>query len=284
MIWPLFISPWSGYLSFAKTVSVGLELGIKEITTYAFSIENFKRPKSELDGLWGLMEEKLQEMINEMDKFYEKNARIMIVGNYSLLPKKLQKLCFEVMENMSKIPNPILTCYFAIAYTSRDEMTTSMKEILSDVKSGILEVSDIDDQLVQKCFYTCKYPIDMVVRTSGETRLSDFLLWQSSDALLYFTSVLWPEFDHWEMLKSVMYYQFYHVKKGIEVPPPKIVDEEEKIKDDERRRRIEGFVKLNNDRKLDLFRSHVRIEVWWWSVKCVSKKSIENCKKNVSPK
>lgn len=206
--------PFLGFTSFTNTVTLGLELGVKEITTYALSIDNLKRPKEELDGLWNLMEVKFTKILYQIDEFLARNVKIQLIGNLSLLPDNLKELCARIDDKMEVIRESELTCFLAICYTSRDEITSSMKKLLSEVSTGGIYPSDIDDELLQKCLYGAKYPVDMIVRTSGETRLSDFLLWQCSKAVLYFTDVLWPEFNQWEMLKSVMYFQYCRIKYG----------------------------------------------------------------------
>lgn len=194
---------------------MALKLGIEEITTYALSIENLNRPKDELDGLWNLMALKLSKMLDQMDDLVCERVRIQFIGNLSLMPLAMQDLCAEIVYKVQQIGEPVLTIYFAICYTSRDEITTSIQRVLSEVQSGVLHSLDIDEKLLNRCICRSKFPVDMIVRTSGETRLSDFLLWQCTDAVLYFTDVLWPKFNSWEMLKSILYFQYYRSKNHI---------------------------------------------------------------------
>lgn len=239
-------------------MTLGLELGVKEITTYALSLENLNRPKDELEGLWHLMEVKFTKILDRIEEFLEKNVVIQFIGKLSLMPKNLQKLCAEIMFQMQRITEPELTCFLAICYTSRDEITTSIKTVLSKVKSGALYPSDIDAQLLQKCLYRSTYPVDMIIRTSGETRLSDFLLWQCSDAVLYFTDILWPEFSQWEMLKSIVYFQYCRIKKPvIEVRVPDLIESPKMIeKFVESEKMIQNYVELSEMRTLDEYKKY----------------------------
>lgn len=210
------------------------------------------------------MDEKFSAILNRIDEFLKKRVVITFIGNLSLMPKKLQKLCSRIVDHMGQIEVPVMTCYLAICYTSRDEITTSMKKILCEVKSGALKVSDIDDELVRKCLYRSNYPVDMIVRTSGETRLSDFLLWQCSDAVLYFTDVLWPEFDKWEMIKSVMYYQYCRLKDTADHNQghtEQQMDPHNSEEELETRRRIDSFVKLDEVREMKMYKSFSQIQV-----------------------
>lgn len=210
------------------------------------------------------MDEKFSQILDRIDEFLEHRVVIAFIGNLSLVPKKLQKLCSRIVDQMEKIDEPVLTCYLAICYTSRDEITTSIQKILAGVNSGGLSVSDIDDELVRKCLYRSLHPVDMIVRTSGETRLSDFLLWQCSDAVLYFTDVLWPEFDKWEMIKSVMYYQFCRLKDTADHNQggtERQIGHHDSKKELETQKRIDSFVKLDELKELDMYKSFSQIQV-----------------------
>lgn len=208
------------YLGFEKLIDcyyLGRSFGVTEITMYAFSIENFKRAKEEVDGLWNLLEEKLQRVRKDIPQLKKLKATVKVIGNVKLIPQSIQDTVENLRKEVGEIENPEFTCYLAVAYTSRDEITRSMKSILTDVQEGRISADDIDGRLVEQNFYTSCYknPVDLVIRTSGETRLSDFLLWQSSDALLYFTDKLWPEFNFYDLLKAICAYQkFYFETKG----------------------------------------------------------------------
>lgn len=208
------------YIGFEKLIDcyyLGRSFGVTEITMYAFSIENFKRPKDEVDGLWNLLEEKLQRCRKDIPQLKKLKATIKVIGNVKLVPQRIQDTVEDLRKEVGEIENPEFTCYLAVAYTSRDEITRSMKKILTNVKEGASFADQIDGKLVDQNLYTSDYknPVDLIIRTSGETRLSDFLLWQSSDALLYFTDTLWPEFTFFDLLKAFCAYQkFYFDKRG----------------------------------------------------------------------
>ena len=207
--------PPKGFASFTNIVALALEMGIKEVTTYALSIENLKRPEEELQGLFGLMEEKFGNLVDGIEGFVQQNVALRFVGDLSLLPQRLQEICGRIDREMGRVKSPRLTCYLAICYTSRCEISTGMRHLVGEVGRGALRSAQINEDLLRRNMFTPEYPVDLLVRTSGETRLSDFLLWQSAGAILFFTEVLWPEFDRWEMLKSVLYFQFHHTKGSL---------------------------------------------------------------------
>lgn len=205
-------------LGFEKLIDsyyFGRSFGVSEITMYAFSIENFKRPKDEVDGLWNLLEKKLQQCRKDIPELKKLKATIKVIGDIKLVPQRIQDTIEDLRKEVGEIENPEFTCYLAVAYTSRDEITKSIKKILAKVEEGTVLTDEIDGTMIEKNLYTTDYknPIDLVIRTSGETRLSDFLLWQSSDALLYFTETLWPEFKFYDFVKAICAYQKFHFDK-----------------------------------------------------------------------
>ncbi|XP_050308633.1 dehydrodolichyl diphosphate synthase complex subunit DHDDS [Anthonomus grandis grandis] len=183
-----------------------LELGIKEVTVYAFSIENFKRTKDEVDQLMDLAREKFSRLFEEKDKLMENGICIRVIGNLTLLPDDLKKLIARAMIMTKDNKNAILNVAFS--YTSRDEIANSMMTIVEGAKQGKIEVDDINESLISHCLYTNLSPNpDLLIRTSGEVRLSDFLLWQCANSQIFFAEVLWPEFNIWHLLQGVFYYQ-----------------------------------------------------------------------------
>lgn len=166
-----------GFDKLSETLQWCLDIGVKEVTVYAFSIENFKRSEDEVDALMSLAREKFEKLLEERDKLHEKGIRIQIIGNLRLLPKDIAKSMAEAMiltkDNKSSVLN------VAFAYTSRDEITNAIKTISGGVKSKDIQLDDIDENLISKCLYTNQSTDpDLLVRTSGEVRFSDFLLWQ----------------------------------------------------------------------------------------------------------
>lgn len=184
-----------GFDKLAEALQWCLELGIAEVTVYAFSIENFKRSQSEVDTLLGLAREKFSRLMEEKDRLHEKGICIRMIGNWSLLPIDLQKSMAEATLLTRTNTKAILNVAFA--YTSRDEMTESVAAVVDGVQRGELEPCDISDELLRRCMYTgeSKDP-DLLVRTSGESRLSDFLLWQVNIECEMFFLILWTLIDY----------------------------------------------------------------------------------------
>jgi len=195
-----------GFDKLAETLQWCRELGVKEVTVYAFSIENFKRGEKEVKGLLNLAKEKFEILIKEEEKLKKHGVRVKIIGNISYLPLDMQEIvkkAEEITEN-----NNEATLNVAFSYTSREEITHAITECSKKVKQGDLKPDDIDQDLLESHMYTnhSSNP-DLLIRTSGETRLSDFLLWQASSSITYFTQVLWPEFSIWNLLAGVFFYQ-----------------------------------------------------------------------------
>lgn len=168
-----------GFDKLSETLQWCLDLGITQVTVYAFSIENFKRSSDEVESLMSLAREKFQKLLDERDKLHERGICIRIIGNLSLLPQDILKTMAEAVLLTKDNKTAILNVAFA--YTSRDEMTNGMKTVIEGVKKDEIEVDDINEALFNECLYTNKSANpDLLVRTSGEVRFSDFLLWQVS--------------------------------------------------------------------------------------------------------
>nr|XP_029722001.1 dehydrodolichyl diphosphate synthase complex subunit DHDDS-like [Aedes albopictus] len=195
-----------GFDKLSETLQWCQDIGIREVTVYAFSIENFKRTKEEVDTLMDLAREKFRKLLEERDKLHERGICIRIIGNMNLLPVDIQHCMAEAVLLTQNNKNAFLNVAFS--YTSRDEIAHSIRVAAEGVQSGQLLAEDIDEEILTKCMYTrqCTDP-DLLVRTSGEMRLSDFLLWQSSSTVIYFTKTLWPEFNVWHLFGAVFYYQ-----------------------------------------------------------------------------
>ncbi|ALC49116.1 CG10778 [Drosophila busckii] len=197
-----------GFSKLADVLRWCLDMGIREVTTFAFSIENFKRSSEEVNGLFNLAREKFTKLLAECNRLDEHGIRIRVIGHIELLPEDLQRLIATAMlrtENNNK-----LFLNVAFAYTSRDEITQAVESVLSqsDKDTDTLQPTDINERLLDACLYTRHSPPpDLVFRTSGETRLSDFLMWQLSTSVLYFTHVLWPQITIWNFLASILAYQ-----------------------------------------------------------------------------
>lgn len=166
-----------GFDKLSETLQWCLDVGVNEVTVYAFSIENFKRSKEEVDTLMRLAREKFARLLEEREKLNERGICIRVIGNLKLLPRDIQKTISEAMLLTKNNNKAVLN--IAFAYTSREEITNSVKTIFEGVEQNELEVEDLNYALIDECLYTnkCSVP-DLLVRTSGEVRFSDFLLWQ----------------------------------------------------------------------------------------------------------
>lgn len=154
-----------------------IDIGVREVTAYAFSIENFKRSKEEVDTLMQMAKVKFEKLIDDQNKLKERGICVRIVGNLAMLPIDLQKTMAKVM--LLTKNNDRVVWNIAFAYTSRDEMTESVRTIISGVNRLELDVDDVDEDLIKRCMYMNKsLDPDLMIRTSGETRLSDFMTYQ----------------------------------------------------------------------------------------------------------
>ncbi|XP_075144839.1 dehydrodolichyl diphosphate synthase subunit [Haematobia irritans] len=193
-----------GFDKLADCLRWCLDVGIREVTTFAFSIENFKRSEDEVNGLMDLAREKFSKLLQELPRLHEHGVRIRVIGNIGLLPEDLQQLIAKTMletENNNK-----LFLNVAFSYTSRDEITHAVQDVLAH-GDGLLE-DDISERLIEECLYSRHSPPpDLLFRTSGETRISDFLMWQLNSTVLYFTNILWPQITIWNFLSGIFCYQ-----------------------------------------------------------------------------
>ncbi|KAF5285102.1 hypothetical protein FQA39_LY16791 [Lamprigera yunnana] len=184
-----------------KTVAEWCDIiGVQELTFYAFSIENFKRSKEEVEHIFKLIERAVLEIVNT-----RKNARVRLVGNLNALPEDLKKSLAKC--SLQNWENANLNINLAIAYTSRDEITNAINVVRKGVRDGSLQIEDIDEELLNQCMYVSSKP-DLMIRTSGESRFSDFLLWQMKHTIVFFIEIMWPEITIWHLLTVVMKYQF----------------------------------------------------------------------------
>lgn len=179
------------------------EIGIKHVTVYAFSTENWKRPKNEVDSLMGLIHEFLEKAEEELSG---SNIRIRIIGDMQALSRELQKEISKVME-MTKA-NTGLVLNIALNYGGRSEIARAVRIIARDVKEGRIRTEDINEELISSKLYTSGMPDpDLLIRTAGEKRISNFLLWQSAYAEIWNTEVLWPDFSKKHLLEAIYNYQ-----------------------------------------------------------------------------
>lgn len=178
------------------------DLGVKYLTIYAFSTENWTRPKEEIDALMKILRNYLKESIK---KATDNNMRVRVIGDRDKLDKDIQK-SIERLEEVSK-NNTGLNFQIALNYGSRDEMIRAMRKMMTDVKEGKVSIEQIEEVLFEQYLDTKDIPDpDFLIRTSGEERMSNFLLWQCAYAEFYFPEVLWPDFDKNELIKAVTQY------------------------------------------------------------------------------
>ncbi|QHI38212.1 Ditrans,polycis-undecaprenyl-diphosphate synthase ((2E,6E)-farnesyl-diphosphate specific) [Kordia antarctica] len=193
----------SGTKSVKQTVETCAELGIQYLTLYAFSTENWNRPKLEVDALMRLLVSSLKK---ELKLLLKNNIKLQAIGNLDTLPKKAKKELFEVMEKTKD--NTRMTLTLALSYGSREEIKNAVKEICHKVKNNIILLESIDESIINQHLYTQNLPdVDLLIRTSGEHRISNFLLWQIAYAELYFTNVLWPDFSKEHLYEALINYQ-----------------------------------------------------------------------------
>ena len=207
------LEPWQGHRAGAKRVEEllrwCLELGIKTVTLYAFSTENFKRSPREVLELMKLFEEELRRL-KESDVVREHKVRVKVIGRLELLPPDIRKLAGELEEATKEHDGHYLN--IAIAYGGRAEIVDAVRKIARDVKAGLIEPEEISEELFERYLYTSHLPEavrdpDLIIRTSGEERLSGFLLWQSAYSELCFVDVFWPEFRRIDLLRAIRTYQ-----------------------------------------------------------------------------
>ena len=178
------------------------DLGIKYLTVYAFSTENWKRPQNEVDALMKLLDKYLKNCIERSTK---NNMRVRVIGDISALDEKMQEKIVR-LENTTK-DNTGLNFTVALNYGSRDEMLRAVKGCVNSCISGEMDIDDIDESIFERYLDTKGIPHpDLLIRTSGEKRLSNFLLWQLAYTEFYFTDVLWPDFNKKELEKAIDYY------------------------------------------------------------------------------
>jgi len=179
------------------------EIGVGNLTLYAFSTENWKRPKLEVDTLMKLLVSSLKKEIKTLQ---ENNIRLNAIGVISTLPSKAQKELAEVIEKTKG--NTRMTLTLALSYGSREEIVHAVKQIGEKIQNGEISVKEIDESVINKHLYTQDFPdVDLVIRTSGEQRISNFLLWQIAYAELYFTEILWPDYRKENLYEAIYNYQ-----------------------------------------------------------------------------
>jgi undecaprenyl diphosphate synthase len=193
----------NGTKSVRQTVEASAKIGIENLTLYAFSTENWNRPKLEVDTLMKLLVSALKKEIKTLQ---DNNIKLNAIGKLSNLPKKVFTELNEVIERTKD--NSRMTLTLALSYGSREELLNTIKEISDKVKNNIISSENIDESIINEHLYTQNLPdVDLLIRTSGEQRISNFLLWQIAYAELYFTKVLWPDFTQQHLCDAIIEYQ-----------------------------------------------------------------------------
>ena len=193
----------NGTKSVKATIEACAKLGIEFLTLYAFSTENWNRPKLEVETLMKLLVKSLKK---ELQTLKDNNIKLNAIGNLEKLPKSAQKELLDVIEATKD--NSRMTLTLALSYGSREEIVNAVRNISHKVKNNIISIDTIDDSIINEHLYTQNLPdVDLLIRTSGEHRISNFLLWQIAYAELYFTDVLWPDFKEHHLYEAIISYQ-----------------------------------------------------------------------------
>lgn len=192
-----------GVESVRAITEAACELGLRFVTLYTFSMENWNRPKAEVDTLMNLLTENL---VAELPTFMKNNIRLLAIGNLESLPAEAQNRLDNCMNETAG--NTGLTLVLALSYSGREELVHTMRQMAQQVKDGTLAPENIDASLVDRMLYTAAIPDpDLLIRTGGEQRISNFLLWQSAYTEFYFTPVFWPDFRKEELCLAIKEYQ-----------------------------------------------------------------------------
>lgn len=196
-----------GFDTLAKVLDWCRELGINNVTLYAFSVENFKRSQEEIDSIMDLARKKCDSILDELDKVNEAGIKVRVAGDLDLLPQDLRERICKIQDLTRDNDRACLN--ICLAYTSRHELVATVKKLSTYVnKDKCLQVDDVDFNIFEQNLYLPRPFPDLIIRTSGEVRLSDFMLWQCQNSILMFVDALWPEVSIWDFLKAIFYFQY----------------------------------------------------------------------------
>jgi tritrans,polycis-undecaprenyl-diphosphate synthase [geranylgeranyl-diphosphate specific] len=205
------LNPWLGHKKGAETVEQLLDwcekLGVKFVTLYAFSTENFRRSPQEVEEIMRIAEEEFRKLLTD-ERIHRDKVHVKVIGRVNLLPQSLQQLIADVETATKDYDNRFLN--FAFAYGGRAEILDAAKMIAEKVRDGELKLDDVNEGMFEKYLYTAHMPKqepDLIIRTSGEERLSGFLLWQSAYSELAFLDVYWPDFRLIDLLRAIRTFQ-----------------------------------------------------------------------------
>lgn len=193
----------NGTKAVKQVVESCAKLGIENLTLYAFSTENWNRPKLEVEALMNILVNSLKK---ELPTLINNKIRLNTIGNTDLLPSRARRQLLDVMEQTKD--NSRMTLTLALSYGSREELISAFKKITEKINTNQLNAADINEATINQHLYTHDLPdVDLVIRTSGEHRISNFLLWQIAYAELYFTDILWPDFREKDLHEAIISYQ-----------------------------------------------------------------------------
>ena len=196
-----------------KVLDWSIELGIEIITVYAFSTENFNRPQHEVEGLMKLFVKNFKRLVDH-EKIHKNEVKVKVVGKTELIPESVREAIKEAEDATAQYDKRLFN--IAIGYDGRLEIIDSFKKIIKQVQAGEITIDDVDEELVSKNLYTGGLDDpNLIIRTSGEERLSGFLLWQSSYSELYFCETLWPELRKVDFIRAIRSYQERERRFGV---------------------------------------------------------------------
>ena len=193
----------AGISSLRETITACVRLGIDVLSAYAFSTENWKRPQHEVDLLMHLF---ATTLLKELPLFHQENVRLVFLGDIEALPEKTREVFEEGLAETAGNTGMVLA--LAVNYGARAELARAARTLAARVASGDINIEDIDEGAVAASLYTADLPDpELLIRTSGELRLSNYLLWQLAYSEFYVTDTLWPDFDRWELLRGIKAFQ-----------------------------------------------------------------------------
>ena len=200
---PRIFGHQNGVTTVRKIVEAASKFNIKYLTLFTFSVENWDRPTIEVDTLMGLL---VQTLKDEFEDMFKNNIKLNAIGDLDSLPNEVREELYNIIES-TKV-NTGMTLTLALSYGGKQEIFKAVKEISEKVKNDIICLDNFDDSVINDHLYTSDLPdVDLLIRTSGEKRISNFLLWQIAYAELYFTDVYWPDFTEEDLEKAIVEYQ-----------------------------------------------------------------------------
>ncbi len=200
---PRIFGHQNGVTAVRKIVEAASKFDIKYLTLFTFSVENWDRPTSEVDTLMGLL---VQTLKDEFEDMFKNNIKLNAIGDLDSLPNEVREELYTIIESTKG--NTGMTLTLALSYGGKQEIFKAVKEISEKVKNDIICLDNFDDSVINDHLYTSDLPdVDLLIRTSGEKRISNFLLWQIAYAELYFTDVYWPDFTEEDLEKAIVEYQ-----------------------------------------------------------------------------